>query len=221
VSLFSWTGAALALLLATVAPGRARADSPAGGPWTSGAAAELTRQGKDHVVRGNEELAVRRFVEAIEIDPTFGPAYLELGAARERAGDFAEAERTYNVAIEHVPQFLLAFSARAALLHRMGRLDRELSDLETIVRLAESADVLRDLARRYVEDRAWPAALATWRRMLALEEKLGDERAQREATIQIRALVILCAELDPVAGGASSRDWVRRAEASVARRRGM
>jgi len=30
-----------------------------------------------------------------------------------------------------------------------------------------------------------------------------------EASVQIRALVILCGELDPVAGGASSRDWVR------------
>jgi len=37
----------------------------------------------------------------------------------------------------------------------------------------------------------------------------------------VRALMVLCAELDPVIAGAGDRDWVRRAVASVARRKGM
>jgi hypothetical protein len=77
------------------------------------------------------------------------------------------------------------------------------------------------LAKRHVEDRAWPAALATWRRVLAKTETKGDRRLADDARIQIRALSILCSELDPVFDGASSRDWVRRAEATVAKRRGM
>ena len=71
-------------------------------------------------------------------------------------------------------------------------------DLETAVRLTDEPDPLRDLAGRHVEDRAWPAALATWRKILVSSERRGDERAMREANLQIRALVILCAELDPV-----------------------
>jgi tetratricopeptide (TPR) repeat protein len=163
---------------------------------------------------------MRRFADAIRLDPSYGPAYLELAAARERAGDFVEAERTYDVAIEHIPSFVAAFRARAALLRRMGELTREISDLEHLARVSEGPDTLRALAARYVEDRAWPAALATFRRLRALAERNGDEQLMRESTVQVRALAVLCAELDPVVAGTAHHDWVRRALASVARRRG-
>jgi tetratricopeptide (TPR) repeat protein len=208
----------VALFLLTVSrPARAQGN----GSWASSAAAELTRQGREHARAGDDALAIRRFADAVMLDPSYGPAYLELGAARERAGDFVEAERTYDVAIEHVPDFVAAFRARAALLRRMGELAREIADLERLARLAEGPDTLRTLAARYVEDRAWPAALATFRRLLAFAERNGDDPLAREATVQARALMVLCAELDPVVAGAMHRDWVRKAIASVARRRGM
>jgi tetratricopeptide (TPR) repeat protein len=203
-------------LIALFAAQSARAEG-----WASGTAAELTRQGQEHVKNGDAALATRRFAEAIALDPTFGPAYLELGAARERAGDAREAERTYSVAIERVPNFAPALRARAALLGRLGQSDRAIADLEAVTRLDEGPEALRDLATRYVELRAWPAALGCWRRMLALAEQIGNDPLSREATLQIKALSVLAAELDPVIAGMTSRDWVRRAEASVAKRRGM
>jgi tetratricopeptide (TPR) repeat protein len=190
------------------------------GAWASSAAAELTRQGREHAANGDDDLAVRRFADAVRLDPSYGPAYLELAAARERAGDLTEAEHTYDVAIEHVPSFIAAFRARAALLRRMGEFAREVADLEHLARVAEGPDTLRALAARYVEARAWPAALMTFRRLRALAEQSGDEPLGREATVQVRALGVLCAELDPVMAGARHHDWVRRALASVARRRG-
>ncbi|HEX9295676.1 MAG TPA: tetratricopeptide repeat protein [Polyangiaceae bacterium] len=196
----------------------ARADS---GGWGSSTAQELTRQGREHVKNGHDELAARRFAEAVQIDPTYGPAYLELAAVRERSGDLREAERTYDVAIGRVPDFAGALRARAALLHRLGEGGREIADLEAAARLTDTPDVFRELAQGHVADGAWPAALATWRKIQALAEKVGDEQLAREANTQIRGLVVLCGELDPVASGTSSRDWVRRAEASVAKRRGM
>lgn len=202
----------MALLVAS----RARAEG-----WASGTAAELTRQGREHVKSGDADLATRRFAEAIALDPTYGPAYLELGALRERAGDVREAERTYGVAIERVPNFAPALRARAALLGRLGQSDRAIADLEAVTRLDEGPEALRDLAAHYVELRAWPAALGTWRKILAIAGQAGDEQLTHEATLQIRALVVLAAELDPVSAGTTSRDWVRRAEASVAKRRGM
>jgi tetratricopeptide (TPR) repeat protein len=170
---------------------------------------------------GDSELATRRFAEAISLDPTYGPAYLELGAVRELSGDVAEAERTYGVALERVPNFAPALRARAALMARLGQSDRAIADLEAVARLEETADALRDLAARYVELRAWPAALTTWRRAVALAEQTSDAALAHEAALQVRALTLLAAELDPVWSGTTSRDWVRRAEASVARRRGM
>jgi len=192
-----------------------------GSAWSNATAAELVRQGQEHVRKGDEALATRRFADAIRLDTTYGPAYLELAQARERAGDLLEAERTYDVAIRNVPDFVAAYRARAALLHKLGESERELADLETAVRLTDAPDPLRDLAQRYVEDRAWPAALATWRKMLVTAERRGDAALMHEAAVQIRALVILCGELDPVADGATSKNWVRRSEATVARRRGI
>ena len=187
----------------------------------SSAAAELTRQGREHAARGDDALAVRRFIEAVRLDGSYGPAYLELGAARERAGDFTEAERTYDVAIEHVPDFIDAFRARAALLHRMGQTAREIADLEHLARVAEGPDTLRALAARYVENKAWPPALAVFRRLRAWAEQRSDEQLAREATTQVRALLLLSAELDPAMAGGAHRDPTRRALAHIARRRAM
>jgi tetratricopeptide (TPR) repeat protein len=208
----------LALLLLT-APTPLRAQE--NGSWASSAAGELTRQGRDHARTGDDALAMRRFADAVHLDPSYGPAYLELAAARERAGDFVEAERTYDVAIEHIPDFVAALRGRAALLRRMGEFAREMADLERVARLAEGPDTLRALAARYVEGRAWPAALATFRRLRLLAERNGDEQLVRESTVQVRALAVLCGELDPAVAGATHHDWVRRAVASVARRRGI
>jgi tetratricopeptide (TPR) repeat protein len=209
----------LVLFCVLATPAGARADE--GDRWASSTATELTRQGREHAERGDDALALRRFADALRLDPSYGPAYLELGAARERMGDFVEAERTYGVAIAHVPNFVAAFRARAALLRRMGESAREIADLEHLTRLAEGPDTLRALAARYVENRAWPAALATFRRLRALAEQNGDEQLARESTVPVRALAILGAELDPVIAGLGHRDWVRRALASVAKRRGM
>jgi tetratricopeptide (TPR) repeat protein len=211
--------AAWVAVLLLIAPQIARAEGDAAPPPS--AAVELTRQGREHAASGDDALAMRRFVDAVRLDPSYGPAYLELGAARERAGDWAEAERTYDVAIEHVPHFIAAFRARAALLRKMGQFAREMADLEHLTHLAEGPDTLRALAARYIEDKAWPAALATFRKLRALAEREGDEELVREATVQVRGLAVLCAELDPVVAGAANRDWARRAISSVARRKGM
>jgi hypothetical protein len=120
-----------------------------------------------------------------------------------------------------VPDFVAAFRARAALLRRIGDVAREMADLEHLARLAEGPDTLRALGTRYVEEKSWLQALAAFRRLRALAEHNGDAELARETTLRIKALMVLCAELDPVVAGATQRDGVRRTLASVARRRGM
>jgi tetratricopeptide (TPR) repeat protein len=210
--------AAVVALRVATSTSVARAESNDG---TDTMAAELTRQGKEHARKGDDFVAMRRFLEAIQLDPTYGPAYLELAAARERMGDWEEAERAYDLGIARVAQFAAALRGRAALFTHLGQGDRALIDLEAAARMAETPEILRDLAQHYAEARAWPAALALYRRILAQAERDGDERAARDASLRVRALSLLAGELDPVVSGAQSHDWVRRAEASVARRLGL
>ena len=106
-------------------------------------------------------------------------------------------------------------------MRKMGEFARETADLEHVAHLAEGPETLRALATRYIDGKAWPAALATVRRVGASAERSGDGSLAREAALQVRALMVVCGELDPVMAGAGERDWVRRAVASVARRRGM
>src|SRR3954466_3072698 len=113
------------LLVTSLGPRSGQADPLASGEGAS----ELTRQGLEHAHEGNDDLAVRRFVEALSLEAHHGPAYLALAAARERAGDLEEAARTYDLAIEHVPGFAAAYRARAALRRRKGEQEGEIADL--------------------------------------------------------------------------------------------
>ncbi len=186
------------------------------------AARELVRQGRDYAARGEDSAAMRRFTEALTLDPAYGPAYVELGAARERSGDYPEAQRVYERGIAYAPRFAGTYLARGALRDRLGDQTQAILDFETASRLGGAVDLsapeaeARDLARR-----DWPAALARSRRWMALAASSRDPRQEHNASVQAAALSILCGEVDPVRAGARGRGWVRAAMASAARRRGV
>lgn len=187
--------------------------------WATRAARELVARAARASARGARGDALTLLNDALRMDPTYGPAYVELGKLREALGDPLEAERVYGVATRFSRGRAEAHAARAALRHRAGRTQDALSDLEAAVALRDGDLALVELLLRwYVETRAWPAALATARRSVALLERQGPERdgALAQARLQVRALAILAAETDPVQQ--PSTTWVRRALASIARR---
>src|SRR5262249_41928699 len=77
-------------------------------PAATSSAAELVREARAHEAAREDELAIRRYSEALSIDPTYGDAYLGLGALRLRRGDAREAERVYSVALAHLPALTTA-----------------------------------------------------------------------------------------------------------------
>lgn len=202
---------ALVVVASALGPRNAHGDGAA-----HDGAEELVDRGDAHARDGDLELAVRRYADALRLDPACKRAYLALGEARERMGDLREAERTYAVALDRVPSFVPAMRARARVLRALGRRDEAVRELETAARVHGDLDVLTELAAAYVERSAWPAALATFRRIRATLAAGGSSRRLDEVDRQVRALSALAAELDPVrAGGAT---WERRALASIARR---
>ena len=208
----------IAVMIAALLPCPARADDAVS--WATSQAAELTRQGREHAGRGDTDTAIRRYLDALSFDPTYGAAYLSLGALQEQAGDPREAEKTYSTGLDHVTGFAEAHRARARLRIRQKRVTQAIGDLEAAAGY-QPGDVttLRELASAYVSTGALPAALAVTRRVVWLAAEAGDGKVVGEAKVSARSLSLLVEGVDPVTAGGSGRGAVRSALAAVARRR--
>ncbi len=152
--------------------------------------------------------AIGAYTESLRLDPTRGPALLALGRLRARIGDPGEAERLFSMAARDPDVESEALTERARLRRSQGRDAEALTDLENASSHAAKPDGDAELATWYAERRAWLAALSEWRRVAA--EATSDDLAAR-AKLEVRALTVLAAELDPVAAGAAkSATWTRR-----------
>ena len=204
---------ALALAAALLAAGPAEGqEPPAPASWATTQAAEQTRQGLAHAARGETSEAIARYLDAIGFDATHGPAYLALAAAYEARGDVKEAERTYAVALSHVPGFAEALIGRGRLRAALHRAPEAAADFQEAAALRpEAIGVLRELEATLVAAGALPAALAVARRIAALAEEQHDARAAAEARVGSKALALIVAEADPVTAGKTGRGEARRA----------
>jgi len=169
----------LALALLGLSPRVALADPT---PWPTQRAAELVEDGRAHEKNGQTDEAVDLYREAIQIDPTFGDAYLALAALRTATGDVAEAETTYAAGIDHVLGFTEAYVARAELLRGEGKARAALTDLVAASMLAPTdAVVAKKLLDAAISAGQLPLALGTARRMVVLAHDAGDAPNEKSA----------------------------------------
>jgi tetratricopeptide (TPR) repeat protein len=182
-------------------------------------AIELVREARAHEATHEDELAIRRYSEALAIDPTYGEAYLGLGALRLKRGDAREAERVYSVALSHVPSLAAALVGRAETRWALGFREDAEHDLEEYTRAREEPAALRQLASWYAEEGRLPAQLAVWRRMRTMASNHGDATLEREAKTLVRALQIVIDRADPAIAPADE-SAVRRGIAAIAKRGG-
>ncbi len=183
----------------------------AGTAGASSSSAELVRQAQVHETRHEEDLAARRYTEAIVLDATDRAAYLGLGALRLRTGDAREAERVYEVALARLPAFPEALLGRAEARWTAGEHLGAEQDLEAYAATTGDERVYGQLASWYSADGRYPAELALYRRLLA------SDRADAKTAALVRALTILVGPADPVTQP-SSKDATRRGLAHIARR---
>jgi Flp pilus assembly protein TadD len=209
----SWRSLLLSALVATAA------SSVAGEAGAASSADELVRQARAHEAAHEDDVAVRRYMEALTVDPTSSEAWMGLGGLRLKLGDAAEAERVYAAALEHVPTLHRALAGRARALWAMGQRHDAETTLDAYASMEGDATALRELAGWYGTEGRTPAQLATWRRLLAMAARDADANAEREAKRMVRALVILVGGADPAAAPAQP-DPTRRALATIARRGG-
>ena len=166
---------------------------PARGADSVTSSEELVRQAHAHEATHEDDLAVRRYMEALTLDATSESAWMGLGALRMRLGDLAEAERVYTSALEHVPGLRVALVARARARWALGHRPEAEADLDAFATIDGDAASLRELAEWYGSDGRTPAQLATWRRLLTP----GNASARRGPLVReavrrmVRALVVL------------------------------
>lgn len=172
--------------------------------WTAQASAadptvarELVRQAKAFEGEQRDDTAVRRYMDALSVDPACAEAYLGLGALRLRKGDWREAERVYDVALTHTPDLEPARIERARVRFLLGR--RAEARRDVLEGHEEDATAWRTWVGFYDGTRESPAKLATWRRIGILAEAQGNAALAREARSAVRALTLVVGTADPVA----------------------
>jgi tetratricopeptide (TPR) repeat protein len=185
-------------------------------PASASSALELVRVARAHEVAHEDDLALRRYTEALSLDPTCEDAYIGLGRLRARRGDLREAERVYNVALEHLPGLRAARLGRAYVRRALGARTEAIEDLLTGAE--DDPAALRVLATWYGEEGQTPAQLAVWRRIVARAEATQDAALLHEARTTVRALVILVGPADPAAAPATDDKTFRRFVAGLARK---
>jgi tetratricopeptide (TPR) repeat protein len=185
--------AAFVTLALLIAAGRARA----------GSCEELVKSARGHEARGEGDIALRQYHEAVSLDPTCSDGWLGLGALRVRTGDPAEAERVYTSALQHLPTLTGAIAGRARSRWSLGRSEEAEDDMRRYVDTAITTDVraalqaLVELASWYASIHRAPAQLASWRRIAALAHGTDDALEGRARTT-IEALVLVVGSADPV-----------------------
>ena len=185
-------------------------------PMKSGAE-ELADRGRRFEEAQRYTEAITAYSESIKLDPSRGETLLALGKLRARLGEANEAELLLSSAARYANVAAEALTLRAHLRQAQGRTEEAARDLENAAKLSPD-DVARtqELSAMYAARGAWPPALSLWRRAAAVSREADTDR---QTKLQVRALTLLSAELDPVmAGKAPGYSWVRHALARIATR---
>jgi tetratricopeptide (TPR) repeat protein len=177
------------------------------------------RQARAHEAAREDDVAARRYMEALQVDVTTEDAWLGLGALRLRLGEPAEALRVYEASLVRLPGLRRALQGRARALWALGRHAEAEATFEAYAALDGGAAALRELGAWYGSEGRTPAQLSVWRRILRLAVEAGDDSLEHEARRMVRALVVLVDGADPAASPAAP-DATRRAMAAIARRGG-
>jgi tetratricopeptide (TPR) repeat protein len=156
---------------------------------------ELVRQARAHEAANEDDLAARRYTEALTIDALSSAAWLGLAELRMRTGDAREAERVYTAALARLPLLTAALKGRAHARWASGLHTEAERDLAAFADASGDASAYRELASWFGSDGRAPAQLATWRRLLAAESP--SEAVPSEARRMVRALIVIVGSADP------------------------
>lgn len=156
---------------------------------------KLFDKGQDAHQKGNLELALEFYEEAIKVRPEFPEAEYQRGVALVALGRLPEAEKSFRWAVELRAEWALPQAALGSLLLRLKRLDEAQVSLERALKLdARNAGALLALTDLYLRRKASPAVMqqllgqlqqatatdeasgALWSARGSIERALGEKR---------------------------------------------
>ena len=106
--------------------------------------------------KGEVELAIQDYTEAIALDPKFAGAYYQRGLAYAKNSELDKAIEDYTRAIELKPDYADAYYSRSKAWLRLGKQDEAKADMQTASNIGiNSSTALDETLRNYA--RAWKA----------------------------------------------------------------
>jgi tetratricopeptide (TPR) repeat protein len=92
-------------------------------------------RGRDYLLKGDLDRAIKDYDEAIRLDPNFAIAYINRGIAYNSKGNPYRAIADYNEAIRLDPNMATAYNSRGLVYLRRGDLDRANADYNEAIRI--------------------------------------------------------------------------------------
>ena len=92
-------------------------------------------RGKAHLAKGDADLAIADFNEAIQLDPELALSYYRRGNVYRAKGDNDLAIADYDQAIRLDPKDAAAYSNRGVAYYGKGDNDRAIADYDAVIRL--------------------------------------------------------------------------------------
>ncbi len=125
--------------------------------------------GQAMLAQGDVDEAAFQLARAVALDPGLSEAHYLLGIADAQRRDYHEATGEFQACLRLAPDFLPAVTMQARVLIRMGRVKQAVAlAKDLLARAADRPDVCAALGAIYHEQGDYPAALAQYRRAIAL-----------------------------------------------------
>jgi tetratricopeptide (TPR) repeat protein len=136
---------------------------------------------------GEKQSAIQLYEKIMDLDPTFAPAWINLGTIHFHLRQFDQAEAFYRHATEIDPSYVLAFFDLGNVLDEMQRLDESIAAYRRAVALSPRyADAHYNLALAYERKCEARPALSHWQAYARLDK---DGPWAEHARTQIRKLL--------------------------------
>ena len=133
-----------------------------------GTAATQNDLGNVYLRNGRYEMALLKFKQAVQIDPTYWQAWFNYGSLQAMRGDFHGAMPIFQRVVEHNPERADVWSNLAGTYVGLGELPQAIRTLERALLTAPPRpDIYVELIRLYIVQRQYSEADAAYHRALS------------------------------------------------------